>query len=75
MSRTALLVACTVSLIVAMFIVGVVLKYLVANFGVWIVVPWLALMFFIGYLIDRHEKRKGSDLHTQDGPRLPRELP
>ena len=75
MSRTTYLVACTVSFIVAMFIVGVVLKFLIANVGLWIIVPWGAVCLFIGYLIERHEKRKRSDLHNQDGQNSPAEFP
>lgn len=75
MSRTTYLVACTVSFIVAMFLVGVVHKYLIANVGVWIVLPSLAVCLFIGFLIDRHEKRRRSNSHNQDGQRSPAEWP
>ena len=73
MSRTALLVACTVTFIVGMFLIGLVIKYLVANIGWWVAWPWLAVCLFIGYLIERHEKRKRSAPHNLDGPRSPGE--
>lgn len=71
MSRNAIAIACIITFIVGMLIVGVVHKFLIANVGVWIVLPSLAVCFFIGYLIERHEKQKRSDSHNQVGPHWP----
>lgn len=60
MSRTGYLVCCVVSTILAMTFIGWGLKYVIYEISAWWVIPWGALMFFLGWLIERHEHKQGT---------------
>jgi hypothetical protein len=59
-TKTAYIAACLILFAIAMTGVWYFLNYLVRDIGLWTIVPWLALMFFLGWLIDRREQRQRS---------------